>query len=75
MYVNRLGDGSAHLSGDDISPVHTSNKSKQHCRMLQVERFFRQRTKFYDKLVRHSCSFWQTKSNFASTLLLVWTGL
>jgi len=42
---------------------------------------FVERTKFYDKLVRYCCRFWQqsnvasTKSNVASTLLLVWTGL
>ena len=30
---------------------------------------------FNAKLVRHCCRFWQTKSNVASTLLLVWTGL
>jgi len=38
---------------------------------------FVERTKFYDKLVRHCCRFWllATKSNVASTLLLVWTGL
>ena len=32
-------------------------------------------TKYYDKLVQHSCRFLVTKSNVASTLLLVWTGL
>ena len=75
--------------------------SKQHCRMLQVERFFHQNR----MLLRHCCRFWQqcrtscfdvvertkfhenlvrqstllpkpaTKSNAASTLLLVCKGL
>jgi len=35
---------------------------------------FLERTKFYNKLVRHCCHF-GNKWNVASTLLLVWTGL
>jgi len=111
-----------HTSNSELSGLYTRyvqpkapstpvTMSKQHCRMLHVERFFRQSR----KLLRHCCSFWQqcrtkfrpfdkvetnlfrlcwkdeissklvwhcwllnvhsTKSNVASTLLLVWTGL
>ena len=53
------------------APSITATMPKQHCRMLQVERFFRQ----------FECCFEWTKSMMptmlpaASTLLLVWTGL
>jgi len=36
---------------------------------------FVERTKFYNKPVRNYCRFLATKSNIASTLLQVWTGL
>ena len=38
--------------------------------------FVEKKTKFYDKLGRHCCSFWQqSRTLVASTLLLVWTEL
>ena len=61
-------------------------RNRQHCcengNNVEATFDFVERTKFYDKLVRHFCRFLVTKSNVtstkwnvASTFLLVWTGL
>ena len=49
-----------------ITGVQSKAPSKQQCRTLQVERFFRsicfdivERTKFYNRIVRHCCRLWQ----------------
>jgi len=51
-----------------LSPVHTSNN-------VEATFVFVERTKFQRKTRSTLLPFLATKSNVASTLLLVWTGL
>jgi len=53
--------------GQFLSPVHTSN-------IVEATFDFVERTKFQRKTRSTLLPFWATKSNVASTLLLVWTG-
>jgi len=56
------------LSGRKLSPVHTSNN-------VEATFDFVERTKFQRKTCSTLLQFLATKSNVASTSLLMWTGL
>jgi len=56
----------------NLAPSTPATMSKQHCRILQVERFFRQNR----MLLRHCCRFWQqcrTKFRPVDKLETNWT--